>query len=212
MKSCFRIFGSLPLVCLAGCMVGPRYVKPTKPTAPEFKEQPPSSFKESHGWNTAQPSDQTLRGDWWEIFGDPQLNALENQVSSFNQNLKVAEARLRESRAMIRFNRSALFPTISSSPSVTNERVSANEPYFPASEANNGTGNYSLPFDLSYEVDLWGRVRRTVNASREEAQATAADFQTASLSLHAELAIDYFELRSADEQKLLLDEIGRAHV
>jgi NodT family efflux transporter outer membrane factor (OMF) lipoprotein len=211
MKSCFRVFGSLLLVCLAGCMVGPRYVKPTTPTAPEFKEQPPSSFKESHGWNTAQPSDQKLRDDWWEIFGDPQLNALEDQVNSLNQNLKVAEARLRESRAMIHFNRSALFPTISSFPSATNERVSANEPYFPTSEANNGTGNYTLPFDLSYEVDLWGRVRRTVNASREEAQATAADLQTASLSLHAELAIDYFELRSADEQKLLLDDTVKAY-
>ena len=211
MKSCFRVFGSLLLVCLAGCMVGPRYVKPTTPTAPEFKEQPPSSFKESHGWNTAQPSDQKLRGDWWEIFGDPQLNALEDQVNALNQNLKVAEARLRESRAMIHFNRSALFPTISSFPSATNERVSANEPYFPTSEANNGTGNYTLPFDLSYEVDLWGRVRRTVNASREEAQATAAELQTASLSLHAELAIDYFELRSADEQKLLLDDTVKAY-
>lgn len=102
------------------------------------------------------PNDQGIHCDWWEIFGDPQLNALEEQVTPFNQDLKIAGARLRESRAMIRFNRSALFLTISTSPSVANERVSANEPYFPSSEANNGTGNYTLPFDLSYEVDLWG--------------------------------------------------------
>jgi NodT family efflux transporter outer membrane factor (OMF) lipoprotein len=202
---------SVALLLLTGCMVGPKYVKPSAPVAPEFKEQPPSSFTGSQDWKTAQPSDQTIRGAWWETFGDLQLNALEEQVTSSNQDLKVAEARLRESRAMIRFNRSALFPTIASSPSVTNERVSANEPYFPASEANNGSGNYTLPFDLSYEVDLWGRVRRTVNASREEAQATAADLQTANLSLHAELAVDYFELRSADAQKQLLDDTVRAY-
>ncbi|MCU1250265.1 MAG: efflux system, outer rane lipoprotein NodT family, partial [Edaphobacter sp.] len=87
-----------------------------------------------------------------------------------------------------------------------NKRESANQPYFPASEVNNGTGAFTLPFDLSYEVDLWGRVRRTVSASREETQASAADLQTANLSLHSELAVDYFELRSADAQKQLLDE------
>lgn len=196
---------------LAGCMVGPKYVKPTVPMAPEFKEQPPDSFKESSGWKPAQPGDQTIRGNWWEIFGDPQLNALEDQLTSSNQNLKVAEDRLRQARAMIRFNRASLAPTISTSPSIASERYSENQPYFPASQASNGTGAFSLPFDLSYEVDLWGRVRRTVSASREEAQATAADLQTASLSLHAELAVDYFELRSADAQKQLLDDTVKAY-
>lgn len=199
------------MLLLDGCMVGPKYVKPTVPSAPAFKEPPPDSYKENDGWKTAQPSDQAIRGDWWEIFGDPQLNALEDQVTTSNQDLKVSEARLREARAEIRFNRASLFPTISTSPSITNERLSANEPYFPASRANNGTGDFTLPVDLSYEVDLWGRVRRTVNASREEAQATAADLQTASLSLHAELAIDYFELRSADDQKQLLDDTVTAY-
>jgi NodT family efflux transporter outer membrane factor (OMF) lipoprotein len=196
---------------LSGCMVGPKYVKPTAPMAPGFKEQPPESFKESDGWKTAQPSDQALRGNWWEIFGDPQLNALEEEVTVSNQNLKVAEARFRQARAMIRFNRSAEFPTITTSPSIANERLSANQPYFPQSLANNGTGAYTLPFDLSYEVDLWGRIRRTVSASKEEAQASAADLQTANLSLHAELAVDYFELRSADVQEQLLDDTVKAY-
>jgi NodT family efflux transporter outer membrane factor (OMF) lipoprotein len=196
---------------LAGCMVGPKYVQPSTPMAPAFKEQAPESFKENREWQAAQPDDQKIRGPWWEMFGDPELNALEDQLTVSNQNLKLAEARLREARAEIRFNRSALFPTISTSPSVDNERVSAHEPYFPPSEANDGTGNYSLPFDLSYEVDLWGRVRRTVNASREEAQATAADLATAGLSLHAELAIDYFELRNADMQKQLLEDTVKAY-
>ena len=192
-------------------MVGPKYVKPTTPMAPAFKEQPPESFKEVDGWKPAQPDDQMLRGKWWEIFGDPQLNALEEELTVSNQDLKVSEARFRQARAMIRFNRSAEFPTISTSPSIASVRESANQPYFPASQANNGTGSFTLPFDLSYEVDLWGRVRRTVSASREEAQASAADLQTANLSLHAELAVDYFELRSADTQEQLLDDTVKAY-
>jgi NodT family efflux transporter outer membrane factor (OMF) lipoprotein len=196
---------------LGGCTVGPKYVKPTVPMAPGFKEQPPESFKESDGWITAQPRDQALRGNWWEIFGDLQLNALEEEVTLSNQDLKVAAARFRQARAMIRFNRSAEFPTISTSPSIASVRESANQPYFPQSQANNGTGYFTLPVDFSYEVDLWGRVRRTVSASREEAQASAADLQTANLSLHAELAVDYFELRSADLQKQLLDDTVKAY-
>jgi NodT family efflux transporter outer membrane factor (OMF) lipoprotein len=191
---------------LSGCMVGPKYAKPTVPMAPAFKEQVPDSYKQSDGWKPAQPSDQAMRGNWWEIFGDPQLNALEEEVTSSNQDLKVSEARFRQARAMIRFNRSQEFPTISTSPSIVSERESANQAYFPSSLANNGTGAFTLPFDLSYEVDLWGRVRRTVSASREEAQASAADLETANLSLHSELAVDYFELRSADAQKQLLDD------
>ena len=209
-----RIF-SIPIglasLFLAGCMVGPKYVKPNTPTAPDFKEQPPASFQSDGKWKQAAPGDQAIRGNWWEVFGDAQLDGLEEQVTAANQNLKVAEARLVQARSMIRFNRASLAPTISTAPSVVNERLSANEAYFPASQANNGTGNFTLPFDLSYEVDLWGRVRRTINASREEAQATAADLQTASLSLHAELALDYFELRSADAQKQLLDDTVKAY-
>jgi NodT family efflux transporter outer membrane factor (OMF) lipoprotein len=208
--STFAIVGSITLF-LSGCMVGPKYVKPTVPMAPGFKEQPPESFKESDGWKTAQPHDQALRGNWWEIFGDPQLNALEEEVTLSNQDLKVAEARFRQARAMIRFNRSAEFPTISTLPSIANERLSPNQPYFPKSVPTNATGSFTLPIDLSYEVDLWGRVRRTVSASREETQASAADLQTAGLSLHAELAVDYFELRSADAQKQLLDDTVKAY-
>jgi NodT family efflux transporter outer membrane factor (OMF) lipoprotein len=206
-------FTAVSSICLllSGCMVGPKYVKPTTPMAPAFKEQPPEAFKEVDGWKPAQPDDQRLRGKWWEIFGDPQLNALEEELTISNQDLKVAEARFRQARAMIRFNRSAEFPTISTSPSIASVRESANQPYFPAAQANNGTGSFTLPFDFSYEVDLWGRVRRTVSASKEEAQASAADLQTANLSLHAELAVDYFELRSADAQKQLLDDTVKAY-
>jgi NodT family efflux transporter outer membrane factor (OMF) lipoprotein len=203
---------SMVTIFVAGCMVGPKYVKPNTPLAPEFKEQPPESFKESDGWKPAQPGDQGLRGKWWETFGDSQLNALEEQLTISNQDLKVAEARLRQARATIRFNRSQEFPTISTSPSIANERDSANQPYFTQSLVNNGVGAFTLPIDFSYEVDLWGRVRRTVSASKEEAQASAADLQTANLSLHAELAVDYFELRSADVQEQLLDDTVTAYI
>lgn len=210
-KRFISILLSSALLFLAGCMVGPKYVKPSAPTAPAFKEQPPASFTGSDEWKTAQPDDQAIRGKWWELFGDQQLNALEDKLSSSNQDLKMDEARLRQARAMIRYNQSFLAPTISTSPSVINERFSANQAYFPTQLANNGTGNYTLPVDLDYEVDLWGRVRHTVNAAREETQATAGDLATASLSLHAELAIDYFELRSADSQKQLLDDTVKAY-
>jgi NodT family efflux transporter outer membrane factor (OMF) lipoprotein len=208
--STFGVAFSINLL-LSGCTVGPKYVKPTLPATPAFKEQPPDSFKESDIWKRAQPNDLALRGKWWEVFSEPQLNALEEELTISNQDLKVAEARFRQARAAVGFSRSAEFPTISTSPGIVNERLSANQPYFPRSSVNGGTGSFILPVDLSYEVDLWGRVRRTVNASREEAQASAADLQTASLSLHAELAVDYFELRSADTQQQLLDATVKAY-
>jgi NodT family efflux transporter outer membrane factor (OMF) lipoprotein len=206
----FTTVCSLSLL-LSGCMIGPKYSKPTTPMAPSFKEQPPESFKESDVWKTAQPADQAVRGKWWEIFGDSQLNGFEEELTVSNQDLKVSEARLRQARQMIKYNRSALFPTIGTSPGIANERESPDQPYFPRQNANNGTGDFTMPFDLDYEVDLWGKIRRTVNASREEAQASAADLQTAALSLHAELAVDYFELRSADAQKQLLDDTVKAY-
>jgi NodT family efflux transporter outer membrane factor (OMF) lipoprotein len=201
----------LLIVALEGCTVGPKYVKPTAPTTPAYKEEVPGSFKESDQWQPAHPADQTSRGNWWEIFGDPELNKLEEQIASSNQTLKVAEARFREARAAIRFNRAAQFPTISTSPSASYVKNSDLSPSFPSKINEASTGEFVLPFDLSYELDLWGRVRRSVAAAREEAQATAADYETAKLSLEAELALDYFELRSADAQKQLLDDTVKAY-
>src|SRR6202171_1573886 len=196
---------TIAALLLAGCMVGPKYHKPAAPMTPAFKEPLPESFEE---WKTAQPGDQTLRGNWWEIFGDPQLNSLEEQVAVSNQSLKIAEARFQQARAMIRYNRAAQFPTISMGPSINSIHQSANRPFTTKSGT---TGDFLLPFDISYEVDLWGRVRRSVTAAREEAQATAADLQNATLILQAELAFDYFELRSSDAQKQLLDDTVKAY-
>ena len=202
----------LPLVFqLVGCTVGPRYIKPVVPMTETYKEEVPTSFKESEQWQPAHPADQTSRGNWWEIFGDEELNKLEEQIASSNQTLKVAEARFREARATIRFNQASQFPSISTAPSASYVKSSDYSPNVPSKIKEASTGEFVLPFDLSYELDLWGRVRRSVAAAREETQATAADYQTAKLSLEAELALDYFELRSADAQKKLLDDTVKAY-
>jgi NodT family efflux transporter outer membrane factor (OMF) lipoprotein len=205
------IVALLLVLLLAGCTVGPKYIRPTVPTAATFKEEAPASFKESDQWQAAHPADQTNHGKWWEIFGDPELNELEEQIAGSNQNLKVAEARFREARAAIRFNRAAQFPTISTAPGASYVKNSDYSSNFSSKIQQSSKGDFVLPFDLSYELDLWGRVRRSVAAAREEAQATAADYETAKLSLEAELALDYFELRSADAQKQLLDDTVKAY-
>ncbi len=194
-------------LALSGCRVGPQYVLPTAPTAPEFKESPPENFQSDDGWKRAQPNDTQLKGDWWTLFNDPQLNALEAQIDSANQTLKQSEANFRAARAAVRFNRASEAPTIGAAPSIGAVRYSNHQPYLVSvPQPNNGEGDFELPFDLNYEIDLWGRVRRTVTQSRELAQASAADLATSRLSLHAELAIDYLDLRSADAQRKLLND------
>jgi NodT family efflux transporter outer membrane factor (OMF) lipoprotein len=185
-------------------------MRPTAPLAPEFKEPLPENFKSQDGWKPAHPSDAQLKGDWWTLFDDSRLNTLEAQIDPANQTLKQAEANFLAARAAVQFNRASQAPTISTGPSVGAVRDSANQPYFNTSYANSGEGSIALPFDLEYEIDLWGRVRRTVTQSREQAQASAADLETARLSLHAELAVDYFDLRSADAQRELLDDTVKA--
>jgi NodT family efflux transporter outer membrane factor (OMF) lipoprotein len=206
------VLPALLCVALGGCKeVGPNYSRPATALAPEFKEAGPDSFKETDGWKVAQPSDASLKGKWWELFNDPQLNALEEQIDPANQTLKEAEANFRAARANIRFRKADQAPTITVGPSTGVLRDSINQPYFSAANANDVTGNLTLPFDLSYEVDLWGRIRRGITAAREGAQASAADMEVARLSLHAELAVDYFSLRSDDGQKKLLDETVKAY-
>jgi NodT family efflux transporter outer membrane factor (OMF) lipoprotein len=204
------IIAALLMLALAGCMVGPRYVKPSAPTTSNYKEVAPRSSVGAGQWHPAQPADQTIRGNWWEVFGDPELNKLQLQVVLSNQNLKIAEARFRQARAAIRFNRASQFPTISTAPNASYVKNSDFSPGFPGKIQEASKADLELPFDLSYELDLWGRVRRTVSAAREEAQATAGDYETAKLSIQAELAMDYFELRSADAQKQLLDDTVKA--
>ncbi len=189
-------------LALSGCMVGPKYVKPVTPTY-----QAPDAYKEADpNWKPASPADTVLRGDWWTMFGSPELNDLEGKVVPQNQDLKTYEARFRESRAQIGINNASRFPTVSTNPYVNGVRYSAQRPYFTPPATNNGAADILLPLTLNYEVDLWGRIRRGINQAREEAQASSADYETARLSIQAELAMDYFELRSADAQVKLLDD------
>jgi NodT family efflux transporter outer membrane factor (OMF) lipoprotein len=201
-------------LALAGCMVGPKYKVPSAPTAPSFKEASPvasdNAASKNAAWDVAKPEDAIPKGDWWVLFNDPGLNTLEPQVATANQTLKAADANLRAARANLRVQNANRYPTLGSSPFLGGLRDSANQPYFNATSANNGDAELLLPLQLNYEVDLWGAVRRNITAAREESQATAADRQNILLSLQAELALDYFELRAADaQQKLLNDTVSQ---
>jgi NodT family efflux transporter outer membrane factor (OMF) lipoprotein len=156
-------------------------------------------------WKPAQPNDQNLGGTWWTIFQDPQLDALELQVNVSNQNLKAAAAQYQEARAVLRYYRADYYPTVTAAPSATRTRVSANRP--PPNSIFNGIteNDFVLPFDVSYQADVWGRVRKNVESYREQAQASAADLATVNLSMHADLAVDYFQARSLDAEEQLLN-------
>jgi NodT family efflux transporter outer membrane factor (OMF) lipoprotein len=188
------------LLALSGCMVGPNYKRPPAPLAPAFKEKPPD------GWKEAEPSDAALKGKWWEIYNDPKLNALEEQVSVNNQSVLQAEAQYRAARAAVQIARAALYPTISAGPSATAQKGGAT----PAGAAGLGNSKpiitaYEIPFDVSWQPDLWGNIRRNVRANAETAQATEAQLENVKLTLQASLAQDYFELHGTDSDIALLN-------
>jgi NodT family efflux transporter outer membrane factor (OMF) lipoprotein len=185
-------------------MVGPRNKAPPVPTPPAFKEATNTP------WAPAAPADAIPRGNWWTLFNDPGLNTLEPQIATANQTLKAADANLRAARAAIRIQHAQLYPTIGANPFVGGERYSANQPYFSAPNANSGEADLLLPLQVNWEIDLWGAIRRGITAAKEVSQATAAQRQNVLLSLQAELATDYFELRAADaQQKLLNDTVAQ---
>src|SRR5580698_2531444 len=221
---------SLRVLCLSvagllifnGCNVGPKYHPPAEQAPAAYKEITPADQKDIENWKTAQPSDDALRGKWWEIFGDPQLNTLEDQVNVSNQSIASAEASFRAARAMVKEARSQLFPTVTTAPSVTREKQSANLKEFSTSSSGLGGGtptatvskafdDYDFPFDATWVPDLWGKIRNTVNASAYGAQASAADLANTRLSMQGDLAVDYFELRSQDSLKQLLDTTVQAY-
>jgi NodT family efflux transporter outer membrane factor (OMF) lipoprotein len=181
------------LILLTACAVGPNYVRP----ATEI----PGAYKETEGWQVAQPGDHLIRGAWWEIFIDPELNALEEQVNISNQSLKLAEAQFRQARALVQAARAAYFPTVTVGASPTRSSRTGT-----TGVSSTATSNYMLVADASWEPDLWGRVRRSVEASKANAQATGADLESTRLLVQAELAQDYFLLRVLDGQRQLLDE------
>src|SRR4029077_7363197 len=157
------------LMLVSGCAVGPRYSRPSAPVPTDYKETP-------QNWKPAQPADQTLRGKWWEIYQDPQLNALEEKINISNQSLKAAQAQFEQARATVRYNRADYYPTITAGVAASRERFSQNRPL--ALSTVTTTNDLVIPVDMSYEPDVWGRVRRTVEAARASAQASLADLES----------------------------------
>ena len=243
------------VLLFAACDRAPKYARPPAPAPSAFKEAPPQEYKEGEGWKIAQPGDDKIRTKWWEIYNDPQLNALEERVEGSNQSILAAEANFRAARALVVTARSGLFPTIGASPAYSNSRFSqtsrtgsvvsgggvtstgTTSTGTTSTGTTTGTGTtmgtgtttgstttgtttgvsgnssikgtvnqFSLPIDVSYTVDLWHKIRNQVAANAYSAQASAADSATATLSIHAELAQDYFEVRALDEQRRILEE------
>jgi len=199
------------LVLCGGCSFAPKYAKPVVQTPAAFKEPPPEQFKEAEGWKAAEPRDDTIRGKWWEMFHEPELNAFEGQVNISNQSVAAALANFLAARAVVKQSRSQYFPTVTASPSVTRARQPAAATQSTASPTSFTATEYSLPFDASWELDFWGRIRNSVKANSLEAQATLADLENVRLSVQAEVAADYFQLRVLDAQKELLDATVRAY-
>lgn len=198
---------------LSGCAVGPDYKKPDVPGADAYKDD---AWKEQAGWKPAQPGDTAERGAWWEVFADAELNDLMKQVDVSNQSLKQAEAQYRQASALVSGARASFLPTVTANLSatrtgrystngggtVTGGTVAAGKGY---------TNSYQLPISATWEPDLWGSVRRTVEGDVASAQASAATLANTRLSLQATLAQTYFQLRIADEQKRLLDDTVAAY-
>ncbi len=221
-RQAHRLLSALTLsfFFLSGCTVGPNYVRPSTPT--------PAVYKENADWKVAQPRDELPRGKWWEIYQDPKLNELEEQININNQNIAAAEANFRQALAQIRIARAAYFPTVTGGPSWQRFRNSenigsgskgggANTSGVGGGSASGGgfglggtSSNYLLTSNASWELDLWGKVRRTVEASKASAQASAATLEGVRLSAQATLAQTYFQLRALDEQRRLQDEIVKA--
>jgi NodT family efflux transporter outer membrane factor (OMF) lipoprotein len=201
-------------VLVSGCVVGPDYVRPTAIV--------PDAYKEGGDWKPARPQDHVLRGAWWELFGDPQLNALEAQVNISNQNLAVAEAQYRQARALVREARASYFPTVtlgvgyarsrqSSTFATPSNRTSSGGASSTGGASSNALSDFQLGLDFSWELDVWGRIRRTVESNQAGAQASAGDLEAARLSFHAELAQNYFQVRTLDAQSQLLEATAAAY-
>jgi NodT family efflux transporter outer membrane factor (OMF) lipoprotein len=186
---------------VAGCMVGPDYLRPSAPT--------PAAYKEMEGWKRAEPRDALARGKWWEMFGDRELDALAARVEVSNQNIQLAAAQFRVAQALTEQARAGLFPTVSAGTSVIRSKSPSlsNQPNF----ANGAVDNFNLNLTASWEIDLWGRVRRSIEAGEANWQASAADLESVQLSAQAAVAQNYLALRIVDVQRRVLEDTVAAY-
>src|ERR1700677_4148285 len=208
------VFAAALCMMLAGCNVGPKYVPPAKTAPPAYKESP-EQFKENGAWTVAQPQDAVLRGKWWEIYNEPDLNALEEQLNVDNQNIRQSFENFMEARALVREARSQYFPTLSIGPSYTRLQGSSNVGSSAAAAGSSGVSStgvstpgqsqvFSLPADVSWAPDLWDKVRNTVRSQQYSAQTSAADLALEQLTEQADLAEDFFEIRGQDAMQAIL--------
>jgi multidrug efflux system outer membrane protein len=190
----------LATVLLAGCTVGPKYSRPQVAAPPSWTTQGP--------WQPATPKDTIPKGAWWQVFADPQLNQFEDQLLASNQSLEAARDRLQQARSLARVTTAAYFPQLNTNPSAQRERASANRAVLGATAPSEPiTQNiFEIPFSVNYEVDVFGRVRRNLEAANASLQSTAADLQNAQLVLTAELAADYFTLRELDAELVVVQQ------
>jgi NodT family efflux transporter outer membrane factor (OMF) lipoprotein len=197
-----RMILLLPAAALAaGCMVGPDYVRPSAPT--------PAAYKEMEGWKRAEPRDALARGKWWEMFGDRELDALAARVQVSNQNIQLAAAQFRVAQALTDQARAGLFPTVSAGASAIRSKSPSlsNQPNF----ANGAVDNFNLNLTASWEIDVWGRVRRSIEAGEANWQASAADLESVQLSAQAAVAQNYLALRIVDVQRRVLEDTVAAY-
>jgi multidrug efflux system outer membrane protein len=191
--------GLLTVTSVSGCAVGPKYQRPSAPVPPQFKE---SAAPTAQGGATTP----IAYNDWWRVFGDPVLDRLEQDAGAANQDIRVAVARVDQAEAAARYSRSFLSPTVTLGTSASRTREAQNRPNNGNTGGRAATFNdFQLPLFLSYEVDAWGRVRRSLEAARDVHQATEADLRFVRLSVEANVAVDYFSLRENDAERTILD-------
>ncbi len=189
------LFGAL---ALAGCKVGPNYKAPAMPAPPAYSDE-----GHNGNWAAAKPADSADRGDWWAIYQDAELNGLEQRCATANQDIAAALHAYEQAHDLVRENRSSLYPTVSIGGSASRNRISNNRPLRP-STASSYYWDFLIPLNISWEPDLWGRVRREIESSSANAQASAADLQNTKLSLQGMLAVTFFQIRGIDLQAQLL--------
>jgi NodT family efflux transporter outer membrane factor (OMF) lipoprotein len=201
------ITGALALAVLAGCTVGPKYHPPAPPQikAANYKEST-LNFQDQPGWKVASPQEAMLRGNWWEVFHEPELNTLEEQLNIDNQNIKQFFEQYMAARAMVAEARSQYWPTITLGPSWSRSRNSANQRVSSTATTGTTTSLWTVPLDVSWAPDIWGKIRNEVREAQYAAQVSAADLQLEKLTEQASLAQFYFEIRGQDMLQQILDQ------
>ncbi len=205
MKAPYFPSSLLVLVLVTGCSVGPNYKQPA-----------PVALPADWHWKKAEPRDTVAKGSWWEIFHDPELNRLESLAETQNQDLKAAMGRVDEARAKARLQGASFFPSLTLEPSYVRTQIPKDNPEFaiipvPGIEKRFLPYNsFSVPLDLSYEIDIWGRVRRSFESAQAQAQASVADFENVLLTLHSDVAVDYLTLREYDRETVILQDTVKA--